>query len=151
DKNWNYYFAKLRNGDFSAAVDICADMHPGVTAIWRDQQINHAIEKNTKNITLYVSKLLKKSELTARKKSGLLRLAGYIGDSTIANSILICWENDKHRVMDDYFWAFAHCCKDEPEKYLKPICDFWENLSNKRNNESLPSPRESFASDEIRF
>ena len=146
-------FAKLRNGDFVGGIELCASIGPGTGAPWRDQQINYALEFYGDELTNFVKKSLEVPNLNIPTRKGLLRMAGYIANKHLGQAIENCWMADPEREqnLENYFWAFAHCCEIDPERYLAPICDAWAGLSDKSDEEHMSSPRDSFAAHEIRW
>lgn len=54
-------------------------------------------------------------------------------------------------MLPDYLWAGAQCCGDEAERILQPMCESWAALSDVAEEDGSSSPRDSLASNELRF
>ena len=130
DRSTSGQLARLRNGDLSGGIELCAQMEPGVGAPWRDVQIEHAMLRHGPNLAKALRNVLHRRDLSDGAKSGALRLAGHFAEGSLAPSIERCWLSDEGRAahLTDYLWAFAQCCADDPVRYLKPVCDVWASL-----------------------
>jgi hypothetical protein len=150
---WAGLQALFRNGDVLGGIELCRTLEPGSGAPWRDEQIEHAKLKFGKNLLQKLGEILRLNESTAELRSGALRLAGHLADPNLAGAIEVCWALDstRHERLDDYLWAVAECCSNDPERYLKPICDAWAALPSKSESVSLPSPREDLAANHVRW
>lgn len=152
ERGWNAWFARLRNGDVLGGVELCEAIEPGSSATWRDVQIDHAKIRYGKNLTSQVAGLLERADLAARSRAGTLRLAGHIADSDLSTAIANSWSGDADRQghLEDYLWAGAQCCGDDPQRLLGPVCDAWAALPS--NDEgSRPSPRDELAAYNAKF
>ena len=147
----NGQLARLRNGDLSGGVELCTDVHPGATAPWRDSQMEHAKLRHGKRLTQRLDSFLRSGGLTARSRTGALRLAGHLADPALAPAIVACWASDNERSsrLGDYLWASAKCCGEKPVRYLRPICDAWAQLSDEPPKPGYPSPRDGLAANEV--
>ena len=145
--------ARLRNGDATGGVELCIDLEPGVTAPWRDSQLDHAKMHHARELTDDLCRILERHDLSGSERTGALRLAGHLAEPTLAPAIASCWNNDEERPSNlrDYLWAFAHCCGDEADRYLRRVCDAWALLSDEPSKPGFPSPRADLAADEIRW
>ncbi len=152
-QGWTGLLARFRNGDVLGGVELCRRIEPGSGARWRDEQIEHAKLKFGSRLSRTLDRLLRHSDLTADLRKGALRLAGHLADPKLAEAIEACWRLDSalHERLDDYLWAFAECCDDDPERYLKPICDAWAALPSERPSKGLPSPRGALAANHVRW
>jgi hypothetical protein len=105
------------------------------------------------NLRNAVDKLLRKTDIEAAARTGALRLAGYLADPQLAEGVEASWNADSERTdhLQDYLWAAAQCCGNNPERFLGPICDAWAKLSDKSQNESSPSPRDHLAANHVRW
>ena len=153
DPATNGQLARLRNGDLGGGVELCADVHPGATAPWRDAQIEHARLRHGKRLTQRLDCFLRSGGLTARSRTGALRLAGHLADPALAPAIVACWASDSERSsrLGDYLWASARCCGEKPVRYLRPVCDAWAQLSDEPPKPGYPSPRDDLAANEVRW
>ena len=147
------HLARLRNGDTIGGLELCATLEPGVGASWRDDQIEHAKLRYGVRLTRDLDGILRRRDLNRSAISGALRLAGHIGDSSLAHAIEVCWsiDADKHSHLVDYLWAFGQCCGDEPARFLGPVCDAWAALPDEPEREGEPSPRDNFEDHKLRF
>ena len=154
DRNdWWSLRARFRNGDHLAGVALCAQLPPGITSVGHVELIDHVSERFGSTLVGTLDRILRQNVLPGGTRSGALRLAGYIRNPQLAGAIADSWNKDSHRdsMLADYLWAGAQCCGDEPGRLLEQICDSWTALSNVAEESSLPSPRDSLASDELRW
>jgi hypothetical protein len=152
EKVWASWQALFRNGDVSGGILLCVNVPPGVTAIWRDQQIEHAKLRFGSRLTTSIERLLRQPHIARESRMGALRLAGYLPERQMAEAIEESWKLDTEKVLHlkDYLWAAAQCCGNDPERFLGPVCDAWAALSNERIDSGL-SPREALASDTVKW
>lgn len=145
--SWPYLSARFRNGDVSAGLSIVLRMEPGVTSPWRDLQVAHAKLRFGDKLRDALSQALSTPDLSGSLRSGGLRLAGYMADSSLSSAIAACWASDSEKAerLTDYIWAGAQCCGDNPAVLLDPACDAWAALPDKSEKEGLPSPRDDLA------
>ena len=153
DSTTNGRLARLRNGAVGGGVELCAEIHPGVSAPWRDAQIEHAKLRHGRRLSERLDSLLRSRSLSARSKTGALRLAGHLANPGLAPAIASCWAADCERIssLGEYLWASAQCCGDKPVRYLRPILDAWAQLSDERPQSGHPSPREELAANGVRW
>jgi len=151
DRAFPFLFARLRNGDVDAGIQLCLRIEPGVTAPWRDRQIAHAKVRFRTIFIHRLDELLKQPDPPDKTRVGVLRLAGYLAEPALADGIAACWVSDLNRMghLADYLWAAAECCGDDPPRLLGPVCDAWAKLSDVAPKDGLPSPRNSVAAHEI--
>jgi hypothetical protein len=152
ESGWSAWFARLRNGDVSGGIELCQVMEPGASASWRDSQIEHAKLRYGKNLIAKVGEIMESPTLASAARVGTLRLAGHLADAALAKSIFASWEGDADRAshLEDYLWAGAMCCGDDPAKLLAPVCDAWAALPSKTDDKG-PSPRDDLAAHNVRF
>ena len=155
DKTWSLMRAGFRNGDLGKGIELCQRSGPGINDSMHEQLVSHVITKNQPQMLEALKTLLRRNDLSVHHRSGILRLCGYLADNNLYSNIQYAWENespeDRLSILDDYFWACAHCCGDSPEKLLDPIIEVWALLSDDEKEKGMPSDRDSFASHEIRF
>jgi len=123
--------ARLRNGDVSGGIEICHFTPPQTISTWRDSQIEHAKLHFGEGLIQSVAILLADpSALSAERRIGAIRLAGYLADPTLGPPIESCWhqENDRDNHLNDYLWALSRCCGEDAQRYLGPVCDAWARL-----------------------
>ena len=147
------HLARLRNGDTIGGIELCATLEPGTGAPWRDDQIEHAKLHHGARLTGHLDNILRRDALNGSARSGALRLAGHVGDSSLAYAIEVCWNIDDEKLnhLADYLWAFGQCCGNEPARFLGPICDAWAALPDEPEREGEASPRNKLAAYELRF
>ena len=150
ERSWPALETRFRNGDIGAGLDFCLSVEPGVTAPWRDRLIAHAKVRFGEALVHNLDELLRRSDLSSRERSGGLRLAGHLAEPVLAGAIASCWASDLERTehLDDYLWAAAECCGNNPDSLLKPVCDTWAALPYESPDGRL-SPRSDLAAHEI--
>ncbi|CAK8717683.1 ATP-binding protein [Candidatus Electronema aureum] len=137
--------ARLRNGDVAGGIEFCIRMSPGDLAPWRDAQMEHAKIRHGSILSQDLQRFLRRDDLDSKQRAGALCMAGHLANHELALAIEACWNTDKERDahLDDYLWAFAECCGDEPARFLAPVCNAWAALSDERPDGATeqPSPR----------
>jgi hypothetical protein len=153
DHTWTAWQALFRNGDVAGGLNVCRDAEPGVGAVWRDRQIEHAKRRFGANLRKVIDRLLRQSDLEQGARIGALRLAGYLADPGLAEAIEASWNSDseKNSHLEDYLWASAQCCGSEPDHFLGPVCDAWAALPTEKKNEHSASPRDDLAAHSVRW
>lgn len=148
----NSQLARLRNGDFSGGIELCIHLEPGSGAPWRDIQIAHVKSTYGEYLVQALGKFLERNDIGKTPRSGALRLAGYIGDELLADSVSACWNTDLDRIehLDDYLWAFAQCWSKKSEEMLDPVMDAWASLPGE-SSDNMPSPRDDLAGHQLRW
>lgn len=146
------HLARLRNGDVGGGIDLCRRTHPGATAPWRDIQVDHAKSRFGGELAEALDGVLRRSDLDAETRQGALLMAGHLADSNLAPAIEACWATDESRCdsVDDYLWACAACCRDDPERFLSPICDEWARLPDAADDNRTP-PRIAVSAYELNW
>ncbi|MEZ5529713.1 MAG: hypothetical protein R3E57_07225 [Porticoccaceae bacterium] len=152
ENNRNSQLARLRNGDLSGGIELCANLEPGLGSPWRDVQIAHAKDKYGKNLVGSLNKILNRDDISKAIRSGGLRLAGHIADGLLAQGVLACWSTDEEREehLDDYLWAFARCWCEKSEEMLNPVMDVWAKMPGE-SHDHMPSPRDNLAAYNLRW
>ena len=135
--DWWGLRARFRNGDFMAGVELCCRYEPGVTVVGHVELIDHVQRYRGELLVRTLNDLLCHDQLTSGSRSGALRLAGYLGDSTLEDTVKASWLADSARDerLADYLWAGARCCGDDPARLLEPICNSWATLPDSSRNE----------------
>ena len=153
DRTYSGPLARLRNGDTTGGIELCIMLEPGVSAPWRDIQIEHAKFRYGAELSRDLGDFLRRKDLNGPTRLGTLRLAGHIGDPGLARAIEVCWNIDEEKIkhLDEYLWAFGQCCGNEPARFLGPVCDAWAALPNKSEREDESSPRDDLAAYGLRF
>jgi hypothetical protein len=128
-------------------------LDPGTSDPWRDRLMNHVKLRFGRNLSSAIDPQLRRTDLSGPARLGLLRMAGYISDPSLAETIEISWNADGNRQshLADYLVTASYCCGDQPERILAPICDAWAALPSKAENENEPSAREDLAAHGVRF
>ena len=152
DKIWTAWQALFINGDITGGLQLCLEVEPGRGAIWRDRQIDHAKVRFGSQLRTTIGQLLRQPDLDNGARVGALRLAGYLGDPQLAESIEASWDRDaeKSTNLKDYLWAAAQSCGNDPDRFLGPVCESWAALPCDRSD-NRPSPRDDLAAHEIRW
>lgn len=145
--------ARLRNGDVGAAIELCSTIEPGVGAPWRDIQLDHMKQKFGAKLVRKLDELLRRPDLNAQTRMGMLRLAGHLADPTLGEAIMACWEIDAERKLHlaDYIWASSECCGIEPERYLDPVCAEWAQLPMSEDDKQISPTRDSLVENQVRW
>lgn len=146
--------AAFRNGALSAGLTLLSMYEVGVTVAGKHSLL--ALVKGT-----YGGKLVAAVDTTLRRvdlnlpgwgsaRVGALRLAGYLGDSSLAHAVRWCWDNDEGRDerLRSYLFAAARCCGDWPELTLGPVCDAWEAMPEEPDSVD-GQPAERLAADHV--
>ncbi len=149
----NAQIARFRNGDITGGMELCFHIEPGLGAVWRDIQIEHVKLRYGSKLIKTVDDILRKTDLSSVLKIGIIRLAGHIADPDLLLAIEACWTNDNEREnhLADYLWAFAECCKDNPARFLEPVCNIWAKLSDQPETKGHSSPRDELIYYSVRF
>jgi hypothetical protein len=137
ERTWSGDLAQLRNGDLTGGIELCIKLKPGVSAPWRDIQIEHAKLHFGTKLSKELSDFLWRKDLDALARAGALRLAGHVGDPSLAYAVEACWNADPERgdYLADYLWAFGQCCGDDPARFLGPVCDAWAALADESRDD----------------
>ncbi len=150
-----YFRAGFRNSDYKKGVELCRRTHPGVHYLAQEKIIHHVVSKDRKHFVEFLNDALRKDNQDLNYRSGILRLCGYVKDNNLYSSLQYAWENEtvsnKIELLDDFFWACAHCCGPSPSALLDPIFDTWASLSDKPEKEGLGSDRDNFAASDVRW
>jgi len=147
------WLARLRNGDLMGGIALCIDLEPGVTAPWRDLQIEHAKLRYGQKLVSALCQFLKRTDIDGPVRVGALRLAGHIGDDRLGEAIESCWNSDvsRNEHLADYLWAAAECCGSDATRFLDPICAAWALLPDAPEGATMPSAKESLAAHQLRW
>ena len=153
DHTWTAWQALFRNGDLGGGLQLCLDVEPGIGAPWRDRQIEHAKIRFGAGLRKAIAELLRRPNLEQGARIGALRLAGYLADPQLAESIETSWNSDplKDRHLVEYLWSAAQCCGTDPDRFLGPVCDAWAALPDESEDKKAPSPREDLAAHTVHF
>ena len=151
--DWWGLRARFRNGDFMAGIKLCFENSPGITVVGHLELIDHVQRCRGASLVRTLDELLRHDQLTPADRSGALRLAGHLGDPTLAGAIEMSWVADTGRDerLADYLWAGGQCCTDDAARLLAPICDSWAELPDEAEGEHSVSPRDNLAAHEIRW
>ena len=151
--DWWGLRARFRNGDIMAGIKLCLEHELGIRVIGHLELIDHVQRYRSASLARTLDELLRHDQLTPADRSGALRLAGHLGDPTLAGAIEISWLADTGRDerFADYLWAGAQCCSDDAARLLAPICDNWAELPDEAKEEHSVSTRESLAAHEVRW
>ena len=145
--------ARFRNGDIMAGIELCLEHEPGIRVIGHLELIDHVQRYRGVSLVRTLDELLRRNQLTPAGRSGVLRLAGHLGDSALAGAIETSWLADtgRNERLADYLWAGAQCCSNDAARLLAPICDSWAELPDDAKEEHSVSTRESLAAHEVRW
>lgn len=113
--------ARLRNGDAVAGSNaLSTEFFPRVNFPWLESLIEEAKFLHGGKLALELEKILTAQNLSNRVRNGALCLAGYLGDSRLANSVKIAWDDaaDKSELLRAALWAAFRCAGDRPAELL---------------------------------
>ena len=67
-----------------------------------------------------------------------MRLIGYTENTIFANAVRTAWRfiPDDKKDYRLFFWAAARVCDDDPDSLLEPIFDYWESLSDEKDEDN---------------
>lgn len=152
-RTYSGQLARLRNGDTTGGIELCMRSEPGVSAPWRDIQIEHAKLHHGAKLSKDLDGFLRRKDMNGPTRVGTLRLAGHIGNPSLAHAIEVCWNIDDEKLdhLAEYLWAFGQCCGNESARFLGPVCNAWAALPNKSEREDESSPRDDLAAYDLRF
>jgi hypothetical protein len=142
DVPWHPLFAaSFRNGDIYAGLRFLSMHEIGLTISGKESLIALVRTTYGSKLIAAVDSILRRDDLGQPGKAGLrvgaLRLAGYLGDSSLAQAVQVCWDQDdaREKNLRSYLFAAARCCGHDPEAILAPVCDAWEALPEEPNSE----------------
>ena len=149
--NWSLR-GRIRNGDLSAGVMLCARNRPGVRWMGHVELIDHVVQQGGSRFVAELEVLLRRRSLTKAERCGALRLAGFVANPKLAEALRERWVSEISRIelLSDYFWASSQCCGDDPAALLEPIVDAWAAMSDEDENHT-GSPRVWFGANELRW
>ena len=152
--SWSTLRARYINGDVYGGIWLCYKIEFGIHVSGHDTFLDHVRDKFGGALTSTLSRIISGDSLSREARVGALRLAGHIGDPSLADAIRRCWAIDERRSehLEDYLWACAQCVDNEPETILGPICDAWAQLPHRTNEIRQESEtREDLAAHNIRW
>ncbi len=118
-----------------------ADFPPAVKSPWWDDMVQIARTHHMPQLKEQLKALLSDAALAVENREGALLLAGYVGLTELAESVVTCWQSttDKARILPHTLWALFHCCDEPLGPRLDPIFEFWCTLRGRPSNgEDLP-------------
>lgn len=136
--------ARFRNGDIGAGLTLLTMYDSlSVSIQGRHELLTHIFARFRAELVERLQKSLNAHGLDSRSRHGCLILAGYLGDSTLAQAIHTSWtcENPSDRNLAAYLWAAARCRGVEPKNTLELVCDAWAELPD----DDFSLSRSSFA------
>lgn len=155
DYPWYPLFAAaFRNGDLSAGLVLLSMYEIGVTIAGKQNLLSLVKRRYGRKLVAEVDVVLRRTDLNQLGRTGMrvgaLRLAGYLGDSSLAQAVRVCWDQDEHRDRElrSYLFAAARCCGDVPKTTLGPVCDAWEALPEEPDSQ-FGQPAERLAADHV--
>lgn len=146
--------AAFRNGNVGAGLQLMFMYEIGVTVAGKQSLLALVKRIFGHNLISVVEAVLRRTYLNqfqdAQGRVGALRLAGYLGESSLAEAVRVCWDQDSARDRDlrSYLFAAARCCGADPETTLGPVCDAWEALPEDADS-TIGQPAERLAADNV--
>jgi len=135
-RSWRISEAKFRNGDMAAGAYYCYRMEPSTTFPHRDMLIEHVYTKYGSEMVIKLAGLLEQKDISDDLKIGALNLCGYLAVQDLVPAIEKCWrtlEEYSPKILSAAIWAAARCCHVNPEVLLESMFDYWDALSDKRD------------------
>ncbi|MDT8470535.1 hypothetical protein O3S74_017250 [Alcaligenes nematophilus] len=155
DRMWDpILVANFKNGSLRAGLQYLCRHEIGVEVSGKQSLLAQVKRIYGDKLIFAVGAVLRRTDLNqpgnAVLKTGALRLAGYLGDCSLAQSIRVCWDQDdsRGRELRSYLFAAARCCGADYAETLGPICDSWEALPQEVDAE-FGQPAERLASDYV--
>ncbi|MGZ4955356.1 MAG: ATP-binding protein [Methylobacter sp.] len=151
DRYESWCQARFRNGDIGAGLNLLTMYDSfGVMIQGRRELLSHIFARFGSRIVAPLRQILVTPDLDSRNRKGCLLLAGYLGDSTLAEAIHTSWVCVKpsDRDLMAYLWAAARCRGIESENTLEQICDAWAELPDDKDGDFSLS-RSSFAANKV--
>ena len=137
-KRRDFWGARLVNGDaLIGKYRVWSDhmFPPAVNDDHLETLVSRAVENHGDQLIQQLTTELESDViLDEQSLSASLTLAGYIGDSSLAEPVLAAWEK-QNACLVEALWA-AMRCSTEPDKTLKPMLDAWRSLSDSKEGES---------------
>lgn len=124
--------ARLVNGDVKYGKFFVAGRHfyPSSRAPFIEDPISDAKRLHLSSLCEQLACELHQTPHSKRELHAALILAGYLGDSSLAEPVLFAWKHDKdNECLVEALWASLRCST-EPDTTLAPILDSWAMLSN---------------------
>ncbi|CAI1946321.1 Uncharacterised protein [Serratia fonticola] len=146
--------AAFRNGNFNAGFSLMEMFNIGIAVAGRQHLLNTVLNIYGNNLVSAIEEELRRADdCFFSNKLGALRLAGYLGCSSLAEAIQECWKRDSseyigEELLSSYIFAAARCCGDKQETILGPICDAWEALPEE-HDPVIGQPVERVAADHV--
>jgi len=151
DRYESWCEARFRNGDIDAGLKLLTIFDSlGVTIKGRREFLSHIFARFGSKIVAPLRQILATPDLNSRDRKGCLLLAGYLGDSALAEGIHASWVCIKpsDRDLVAFLWAAARCRGIKSENTLEQICDVWAELPDDKDDDFSLS-RSSFAADRV--
>ena len=146
--------SRLRNGDVEGGIALSTRWSLNSVAYWTKGALT-AGECHRAKMILALEMLLDQDDDTApKRRAALIEFAGILGDSALGPALERLWVRDETRGsrLDVYLWAIARCTTPETAaRMLDPVCDAWSALSDTRETDGMPSPRDNLAASDVRF
>ncbi len=131
--------ARLANGAAAAGAIMLAHedwFSPAVNDHGLDAVLSRVLHRHKQSLINDCQQLLVNRNLEEGKKRGVLTLAGFIGDPTLAKPIRVSWESapNKQAILIPALWAAFRCASEDPATLLNPMMSEWNSLSDESSN-----------------
>lgn len=148
DKYHNQIFHQIsfKHGNLSNGLRWISTHHFDTTVTGEKQVVNYVFNKYGGNLVQQIYENLVDERINYHAKHQLLRLIGYTENTIFANAVRTAWRfiPDDKKDYRLFFWAAARVCDDDPDSLLEPMFDYWESLSDEKN-EYHSTDRANFA------
>lgn len=130
-----FYQISFKQGNLSNGLRWIATHHFDTNVTGEKQIIDHVFNKYGEGLVKQICENLIDEHINYEAKHQLLRLIGYIENTSFANAVRTAWHLIPNGEKDYrmFFWAAARVCDDDPHSLLEPIFDYWESLSDEEN------------------
>jgi hypothetical protein len=131
--------ARLRNGDVKAGARVLASRFwPSISAPWIEAIIAQSRIRHESAMVSELGPLLRSPNISDEIRTGVLVLAGYIGNSQLIGDVRKCWQlsKDKKEMVLPALWAALRCTDARPEESIGAIMPVLLDLENDPTGQS---------------
>lgn len=150
--NQIFYQISFKQGNLNNGSRWISTHHFDTNVTGEKQVIDHVLNKYGESLVQQICESLIDENINYHTKHRLLRLIGYTENTIFANAIRTAWRfiPDDKKDYRLFFWAAARLCDDDPDSLLEPMFDYWESLSDEKN-EYHSTDRANFAAHGLKW
>ena len=146
--------ARLANGDAAAGAIDFSDTRwfaPAVNDRWIDAILSRAFHRHKERLLKDSMEMLRRLDLSDADRRGILILAGFIANESLAASVKTAWNRakDKSSILLPALWAGLRCANTDPANILDGLMNAWAMLPEDNTSRTI-SERTEIA-EELRF